>query len=105
VVPISARIIICLCGLLFALALVVWFVMPTPPPPASRVSRTGERLGGGFRWRRVGDKVGARRRWKRPFDNHLEGSSIERDSRVAEAMSHRRSHPIEETSDATLRRN
>jgi hypothetical protein len=42
---------------------------------------------------------------KRPFDNHLEGSASERDRRVAEAMSHRRSHPIEETSDATLRRN
>ena len=32
------------------------------------VSRTGARLGGGFRWRGVGAKVGARRRWKRPFE-------------------------------------
>ena len=37
-------------------------------PAASRASRTGERLGGGFRWRGVGAKMGARRRWKRPFD-------------------------------------
>ena len=35
---------------------------------ASRASRTGARLGGGFRWRGVGDRAGARRRWKRPFD-------------------------------------
>ena len=34
----SARIIIWLCGCLFALALVVWFVTPTPPPPASQVT-------------------------------------------------------------------
>jgi hypothetical protein len=32
------------------------------------VSRTGERLRGGFRWRGVGDRVGVRRRWKRPFN-------------------------------------
>src|SRR4029453_5864736 len=43
------------------------------PGAAQRVTsgtrqRTGERLGGGFRWREVSDKVDARRRWKRPFD-------------------------------------
>ena len=32
---------------------------------ASRASRTGERLSGGFRWRGVGDRVRVRRRWKR----------------------------------------
>jgi hypothetical protein len=37
--------------------------------------------------------VGARGLWKRLFDNHLEGSSIERYSRVAEAMSNLRYHP------------
>jgi hypothetical protein len=26
---------------------------------AARAARTGERLGGGFRWRGVGDRVGA----------------------------------------------
>ena len=36
--PLPARLIICLCGLLFALALVVWFVTPTPPPPASQAA-------------------------------------------------------------------
>jgi hypothetical protein len=39
---------------------------------------------------------------KRPFDNHLEGFSIKRYSAVAEAMSNRRYHPIEETGDATI---
>jgi hypothetical protein len=41
---------------------------------------------------------------KIPLDNHLEGSSIKRYSEVAEAMSNRRYHPIEETEDATIRR-
>jgi hypothetical protein len=39
------------------------------------------------------------------FDNHLEGSSTERYSMVAEAMSNLRYHPIEETGNATIRRN
>jgi len=38
------------------------------------------------------------------FDNHLKGSSSKRYSEVAEAMSNRRYHPSEETSDATIRR-
>lgn len=33
--PASARIIIWLCGVLLGLALVVWLVVPTPPPPVS----------------------------------------------------------------------
>jgi hypothetical protein len=45
-----------------------------------------------------------RHRAKMPFDNHLEGSSIKRYSEVAEAMSNLPYHPIEETGDATLRR-
>ena len=43
-------------------------------------------------------------RAKRPFDNHLEGSSIKRYSEVAEAMRNLRYHPIEETGEATRRR-
>jgi hypothetical protein len=41
--------------------------------------------------------VGARGRWKRPFDNHLEGSSIERYSKVVEAVNNLWHNPIEET--------
>lgn len=37
-VPASARIIIWLCGLLFALALVVWLVTPAPQPAAPQVT-------------------------------------------------------------------
>jgi hypothetical protein len=55
----------------------------------------------------VGGAPGARShryRAEMPFDNHLEGSSIKRYSEVAEAMSNLKYHPIEETGDATLRR-
>jgi hypothetical protein len=41
--------------------------------------------------------MGARGRWQRPFDNHLEGASIERYSEVAEAMNNLQHHSIEET--------
>ena len=36
------------------------------------------------------------------FDNHLETSSIKRYSEVAEAMSNRQYHPIEETAEVTI---
>jgi len=39
---------------------------------------------------------------KRLFDNHLETSSIKRYSEVAEAMSNRQYHPIEETAEVTI---
>jgi hypothetical protein len=59
--------------------------------PGGVLARVGGARGAGRRQARAlagaeWHGVGGRGRWKRPFDNHREGSSIERSSKVAERM-------------------